>query len=327
MGIRLDTRWQYNGLRALVLENATLRLVILPETGGRIYSIVHKPTDTEILWHHPRNLPRVIPYGSNFDDTWPGGWDEILPSTEISEYRGDRLPSMGELWALPWMWQDNGADGLYTSVLASILPLRFERWIRLDKHAPVFHVRYRLTNLGLSPLDLNWGIHPVLAISPHCRIDLPPCTGIVAQSSGVALGAVGERYHWPTLPGGADVSRVLPFEADVFGGHYATELESSWFALTNTESRVGFGMLFPSDIFHALWIWQVYGGWRGLHQLAIEPWVGYPVRWEDALQAGRTRSLIPNLPVEYTVSAAVYTGIERVGAIHTDGDRLHVLSR
>jgi len=53
MGVRFDPRWQYNGLRALVLENPTLRLVILPETGGRIYSIVHKPTDTEILWHHP----------------------------------------------------------------------------------------------------------------------------------------------------------------------------------------------------------------------------------------------------------------------------------
>ncbi len=327
MGVRFDPRWQYNGLRALVLENPTLRLVVLPETGGRIYSIVHKPTDTEILWHHPRNLPRVIPYGSNFDDTWPGGWDEILPSTEISEYRGDRLPSMGELWALPWDWQDADADGLYMRAHTAILPLRFERWIRLDSEAPVFHVRYRLTNLGLSPLDLNWGIHPVLAITPQHRIDLPPCMGLVAQSSGSALGSVGEPYRWSTLPTGEDISRVLPFEADVFGGHYATELQGNWLALTNTEKRVGFGMTFPADIFHALWIWQVYGGWRGLYQLAIEPWVGYPVRWEEALAAGRTHRLLPNDPVEYTVSAAAYTGIERVSAIHSDGDKIRVLPR
>ena len=197
----------------------------------------------------------------------------------------------------------------------------------MDSEAPVFHVRYRLTNLGLSPLDLNWGIHPVLAITPQHRIDLPPCMGLVAQSSGSALGSVGEPYRWSTLPTGEDISRVLPFEADVFGGHYATELQGNWLALTNTEKRVGFGMTFPADIFHALWIWQVYGGWRGLYQLAIEPWVGYPVRWEEALAAGRTHRLLPNDPVEYTVSAAAYTGIERVSAIHSDGDKIRVLPR
>jgi hypothetical protein len=333
MAARLDSRWQYNGLTALVLDNPALQVVIFPETGARVYSIIHKPTDTHLLWHHPRTAPRSIPYGSVFDDTWPGGWDEILPSTEVAEYRGDKLPSMGELWALPWDWREipttDGSACVYTGVSAAVLPLRFERWLTLDAEQPVIHLRYRLTNLGLTPLDLIWGIHPVLAITPHHRIDLPACKGLVGQSSGPTLGEAGQTYDWPLLPGSGetrDVSRVQPFEANVFGGHYATELSGNWFAVTNTQTQVGIGMVFPSDIFRCLWMWQVYGGWRGLYQLAVEPWVGYPVRLEQAIEAGRQRILPPNQPLEYEVGMVVYSGLASVSRISREGQQYQVHS-
>lgn len=331
MTARLDPHWQYNGLRAIVLDNPALQVTVFPEAGARVYNLIHKPTDTNLLWHHPRTLPRHIPYGSIFDDTWPGGWDEILPSTEACQYRGETLPNMGELWALPWDWQavdtDDGSACLYTGVSAAILPLRYEHWLRLDAVEPVIHLRYRVTNLSLSPLDLIWGIHPVFAISPQHRIDLPPCTGLVGQSSGSRLGQTGQAYQWPHLPtpeGAVDMRRVPPYKTNVFGGHYATNLQGSWFALTDTARRVGIGMVFPADIFKALWLWQVYGGWRGLYQLAIEPWVGYPVRLGQAIEAGRQRILPPGQPVEYEAALVVYTGLEAVSGIQRTGDRYTV---
>src|SRR5215216_347826 len=204
MAARLDAHWQYNGLRALVLDNPQLQVTLFPETGGRVYNLIHKPSDTNLLWHHPRTLPRLIPYGSVFDDTWPGGWDEVLPSTEAAEYRGEKLPNMGELWALPWDWDevktDDGSACVYTGVSTPILPLRFERWLRLDAEQPVIHLHYRLTNLGLTPLDLIWGIHPIFAITPNHHIDLPPSKGIIGHSSGATLGVAGQEYVWPHLP-------------------------------------------------------------------------------------------------------------------------------
>src|SRR5579871_6535974 len=217
MAARLDTHWQYNGLRALVLDNPHLQVTILPETGARVYNLIHKASDTNLLWHHPRTLPRVIPYGSVFDDTWPGGWDEILPSTEPTEYRGEKLPSMGELWSLNWEWEaikaDDGSAGVWTGVSAAIPPLRFERWLTLDADQPVIHLKYRITNLGLTPLDLIWGIHPVLAITPNHRIDLPPSKMLVGQSSGESLGEVGQTYDWPTM-NGRNAGLIQPFEAN-----------------------------------------------------------------------------------------------------------------
>jgi hypothetical protein len=83
-------------------------------------------------------------------------------------------------------------------------------------------------------------------------------------------------------------------------------------------------VVFPTDVFKALWIWQVYGGWRGLYQLAIEPWVGYPVRLEQAIEAGRQRILHPGAPIEYETAMVVYSGLERVTKIARDGDRYAV---
>ena len=45
--VQLDTHWHYHGFRALVIENSCLRLVILPELGAKLWSLVYKPADRE----------------------------------------------------------------------------------------------------------------------------------------------------------------------------------------------------------------------------------------------------------------------------------------
>jgi hypothetical protein len=66
--VRIDEHWHYRGLRSLVVENSQLRLVILPELGGKLWSLVYKLHDREIFWHHPRVEPRPSPYGAAYDD-------------------------------------------------------------------------------------------------------------------------------------------------------------------------------------------------------------------------------------------------------------------
>jgi hypothetical protein len=116
----------------------------------------------------------------------------------------------------------------------------------------------------------------------------------VGQSSSVMLGETGQSYDWPLLPtsrASVDVSQIQPYETNVFGGHYATDLAGNWFALTDISRQVSIGMVCPTDIFRALWIWQVYGGWRGLYHLAIEPgWV---------IQFGSIKRLKPDDSASY----------------------------
>jgi hypothetical protein len=103
--VRIDTNWRYHGFRAVVVENSQLRLVILPELGGKLWSLVYKPVDREIFWHNPRTAPRPAPYGAAYDDWFCGGWDELFPNDAATTFAGDAYPDHGEWWAMPFAWE------------------------------------------------------------------------------------------------------------------------------------------------------------------------------------------------------------------------------
>lgn len=333
MNARLDPHWQYHGLRAVVLENAVLRVVVMPETGGRIYSIVHKPTDTEFLWHNPRGVPRPVPFGASFDDNLVGGWDDLLPTVDACTFGGERIPDHGELWSLAWDWQPtpttDGSVCLYTAVSAPITPIRFERWLTLDAVRPDVRIRYRLSNLAAYPLELIWGIHPMFAISPQHRLDLPAGAMLVDQASAAQLGTAGQEYTWPVLPtaaGDIDMRVILPAEAMVSGGHYATAPSEAWFALTDQAKQVGIAMVYPPDVFRALWLWMSYGGWRGHYHLAVEPWVGYPLALDQAVAAKRQYTLGALQSITYEVSVLAYTGLTQVSRVERHAEHVVALA-
>lgn len=322
MSARLDDRWHYHDLRAVILENRELRVVVLPEAGGKIFSLVHKRSDTELLWHHPRIPPQRVPYGAPFDNTFPGGWDELFPTAEACTFRGEQVPDHGELWSLPWTCNsvptDNGSVCLYTSILSPLFPIRFERWLRLEADLPYLRIRYRVTNLSAQPQDLIWGIHPLLAISPDHRLDLPACKMLVDHASSRDLGVPGQSYDWPHLPTpqGHNDMRYLPaVTATSFAGHYATQSTGNWFALTDTKKEIGLALVYPAEVFKALWLWQSYGGWRDLYHIAVEPWVGYPVCLKDAVRAGRHKTLKASETVAYDVVVNVFSGVDKVSSI------------
>jgi galactose mutarotase-like enzyme len=311
-----------NDLQSVVLSNATLEVVVFPEAGARIYSIFHKPSQTEFLWHHPVNAPRSNQSGEWFDDVFCGGWDELFPTCEACEFQGVHVPDHGELWSTSWEWSIEHAGltspCLYTGVTAKVFPVRFERSLVLDPHKPMIHLHYCLKNLSSKSLKLIWGIHPLFNITPHHRIDLPLGNMQVDLSSTILLGTVGQIYEWPFLPTPSDVRDMrtpLKAEAKTFAGHYCTKPSANWFALTDTKKQLGIALIYPRDIFRSLWLWQSYGGWQGLYHLAIEPWVGYPVKLDEAIKADHHLTLLGEQTLEYKVSVLAYTGLIKVGNV------------
>ena len=309
----------FKGLQSVVLSNKVLEVTVLPQTGARIYSIFHKPTQTEFLWHHPHNVPRLTLAIETFDDVFPGGWDELFPTCEACEVEGLQVPDHGELWAVPWEWAIEktveGSEALFTGITAKQFPVRFERHITLDTRESTLYVKYRLKNVSLKPLNLIWGIHPLFNISSNHRLDLPLGDMLVGMSSAHDLGNIGQSYKWPFLPtpqGLRDMRRIPSIESCLSSGHYATQPRGNWFALTDTQKQVGIAMVYPQNIFRSLWVWQSYGEWRGLYHLAVEPWVGYPVKLDEAIQAGHSLFLEGQDSLEFNVSVFVYTGIKEV---------------
>lgn len=77
--LRVSTGRTSHVLQAIVLENRFLRLMVLPEAGGKIWQIRTSPLIRTCSGMTARSLPRgclMTPHTT----TWIGGWDELFPN-------------------------------------------------------------------------------------------------------------------------------------------------------------------------------------------------------------------------------------------------------
>jgi hypothetical protein len=316
----IDTHWSYHGFRAVVLENRRLRAVLLPELGGKLWSLVDKSADREVLWHNPRVPPRAAHFGAAYDDWFCGGWDELFPNDAPTAVAGDPYPDHGELWSMPFEWGVSAEAGAAVVRLwrhGVVTNTRVERRITLHGDEPVLRLSYRISNGGPRPLDFLWKLHPALRVSPASRIDLPAGRVLVDEGFRERLGV--ESFAWP-LAGVVDARLVPPAEDVACDFYYATELSAGWCALTDTAARCGFGLAFDPAVFRSVWVFGAYGGWRGLYTTILEPCTGYPYRLEDAIARGTASRLEPGETLETEVTAVLYQGPDAVTHVGLDGE-------
>ncbi len=304
-------------LRAVELENDWLRVTILPDVGAKIYDLVWKPTGKNFLWHNPRIAPQTYPVEGNFDNYWCGGWDDAFPTCDACEYRGEQFPNLGELRSVRWNVElarsEGGSAETRLVAYGPISPVKAEKSVLLDADSPLLRMRYEITNLGPLPLEFIWGTHPALHPDSDTILHVPARTGIVGQASHPRLGTPGERYSWPGLEtpyGRTDMSRVQAAEAGIYCGHYTTDFQEGWYSVENTQTGEGFLLRFPLEVCPYLWMWLVYGGWRGYYHIILEPWTSYPVNLAEAVRNGSARRLGPGEKFTVEVRATVYTSPE-----------------
>lgn len=75
------------------IENEYLKLTVVPEFGGRVLSMIYKPTGHEELYQNPIGSPYGIGEG-NFYHDWLMVWGGIFPTFPEPEH--------GKTWLMPW---------------------------------------------------------------------------------------------------------------------------------------------------------------------------------------------------------------------------------
>ncbi|NJN81968.1 MAG: DUF5107 domain-containing protein [Caldilineaceae bacterium] len=76
-----------------ILENRYLKVTLLPEFGGRVISMIYKPTGHEQLYRNPVGVPYLIGEGIFYYD-WLMIYGGIFPTFPEPEH--------GKSWLLPW---------------------------------------------------------------------------------------------------------------------------------------------------------------------------------------------------------------------------------
>ena len=325
-GVTVSDEWSYRGFRAIVLEKSRVRVTVLPEHGAKIWEFSSKQAGRDLLYHHPRFDIRSPVFGANVDDWWTGGIDEIAPTGHPSKVGDESLPFLGEFWSQPWQSEivERGPERAVVHLWAGgvITPLRLDRWMELRAGEACVRTQHRMANVGVEPVDFMWGIHPGISVRPGMRIEVPGSSSVFAEGHPGIDANPGTAFTWPQLPlrdgRTLDLSVTRPPDPPVWELHYI-ELLDGWLAVVDPVGRSGFGMVFDPKVFPVAWLWTVYGGWRGIYTVALEAWTSYPARLDQAVAAGRQRTLAPQESLETELKLVAIDGVRSVRSISRDG--------
>ena len=322
---RVSTDWMYRGLNTVILENELLRVVILPEAGGKIWQITYKPLDANLLWNNPRIAPAKLPPGSRYDDVWCGGWDELFPNDEVAVIEGESYPDHGELWTGNWAAEplsQNRGVGVRLRYVTPISSIEVEKTISLHSDRPSIEFEHRLTNLGNTEFPFLWKLHPAMAVTPQHRIDFPAMKVQLEPAFPGTLAGVAEPADWPILKtphGNVDLRCIPPENARQLYFFYGSGMKGNWCALTNSANGLACALQFDPEIFSCCWLFATYGGWRNYNVAVLEPCTGYPLNFEAMRAAGRHRTLVPGQALETNVRFLMQEGLRCVASVDDDG--------
>jgi len=270
----IATGQTWGGVPGILVETDVLRVSIIPAAGAKLHELIHRPTGFDLLWKNPRVPLRATYPGPNFDDVWSGGWDELFPTDPACTVGDTSFHDHGDLWHGPWEWEvtrdDGAAAEIHLSRYTVALPCLVEKWIGFERGSHAIEFRHRITNLGHGPIDFDWSLHVAHAIAPGSRVHMAP-EGLRAEPDQAGrFAAAPELIGWPRH-GDIDVGAVQPPQSGLLEWLHPRGLREGWCAVTHPAQGVGLGLEFDRDVFRTVWIWGVYGGWRGHYVLLTEP--------------------------------------------------------
>jgi len=325
MSPRVSTSWSFNGVQALVLENDRLRVVVLPDLGGKVWQVTDRRVRRDLLWQNPRTTARSVPFGSTYDDVFFGGWDELFPNDVPEELVGEAFPDHGELWASAWAWrvEDRGDAVSVTLTLDTpISACRIEKTLTLADGASDLAVSWRIENRLGRDLPYLWKQHVAVPVDEPAVLGMGARSMYVEGFGNPRAGRGGSSYQWPVLVDDAgerhDMRPTLPGSSRVSEFQYATELDAGWCAVTYADGS-GVGLAFDPEVFKSCWTFASYGGWRAHEVLILEPCTGYPISVADGVAAGTHQILPAGAVIETELRLVAYAGLGDVSGIGSDG--------
>ena len=306
----------HEGVSGLLLECDRMRLTLFPDAGAKILNLVHKGSGFDLLWNNPRvPLRRTYP-GVAFDDVWCGGWDELFPTDNPGEVGDNTFHDHGDLWFGPWDWSVTHDDGEVATVYLRrhtvALPCLMERWLTVWRDGVHVELRYRLTNLGTQPVPFMWNLHVAHAIAPDSRIHLPARSVDVVPEQAGRFAAARGSLGWPTHEG-TDMGSVVSADSGLTEWLYASELHDGWCAVTHPSAGVGLALAFDLRVFGMVWLWGVYGGWRGHYVLLTEPSTSPPGGLARAVEQGTAAWLAAGGTLDTAAVATILEDTAEVG--------------
>ncbi|WP_342565601.1 hypothetical protein NST84_10975 [Paenibacillus sp. FSL R7-0345] len=298
----------YKGFNSLVLESRQIRLETVPEIGGKLVSILYKPTGKEWMLDSGFRTLRKPEYGSSFGDWDMSGWDECFPSINSCQWdAGEKgaVPDHGEIWALSWDCRIN-ADSIISSVRSPRFPYVFTRTISCLS-ADIIRFDYHVDNLSNGTMPFLWVPHPQFAVIEPTRVVIPETMKELLCVYGGHGLRTGELYHWDQL------SLVAPaVTGDGRKLYYPGNIPQGCSGLYGEYSGDFLCLTVPPDKVPYLGIWVDKGMFNDRVTCALEPGIGYYDSLDVAVRNRTARLIPPRASFSWYMELTLGNGMNRM---------------
>ncbi len=258
--------------KRLVLENETLRVLLLPEVGFKIASVFYKPRSFEAVFQpsNPEGKPLDEMYrtafpGASFEHYDTSGIDDCIPTIDAAwlEECQVELNDHGDTWSASWVVaEDAGEDetAAEASVQLASLPLRLTRRVSLEEN--VVRLSYELLNTGSVRVPWMWTLHDLLRYEPDAQLDLP-------QPFIVTDVQRGETWDF-------DIRRMdeVPENA-TYKFYYDHPVKDGVASIRYPSQGMLTRLLYDGARFPYLGVWMTTGGFKNERNIALEPSNGF----------------------------------------------------
>ena len=293
------------------IANEFLKLAIVPEAGCKITGLQSVKTGRQWLWANPF-LPVAAPvYGASYvEQLDSGGWDEIFPSVAPDHTGGLSIPDHGDLAQLPWQVLSQSATRLAAAVTTRFAPVRFTRTLTLEGNR--LQADYRMENQGEKSVPYLWCAHPLIALEPGMRIELPQ--GTTMRIDGGVGVAAGTSFAWPHAPGLPALDRVpdpgqagfAPFAGKMFTAQNAVDTV----AIATADGSEKLRLSWDRQSAPHLGLWLNCRGWSGCgsapyFNLGVEPATAPFDALSAAVQDGSGRLFAPGASAAWSLTVTL----------------------
>nr|WP_206328011.1 DUF5107 domain-containing protein [Streptomyces sp. S3(2020)] len=259
------------GIDALVIENDRLRATVLPGLGGRIASLLHKPSDRELLYRNPVFQPAAFALNGAW---FSGGIEWNIGATghtalACAPLHAARVPAPdgGEMLRL-WEWER-----------LRDLPFQVDLW--LPDGSDFLYVGVRIRNPHEKPVPTYW----------WSNIAVPERRRVLAPAEEAWHFGYERRLRTVPVPTHEEIRRH-PHAADYF--YDLPDARRRWIAALDEDGR---GLVQTStDVLRGrkLFVWGAGPGGRRWQEWLTEPGTeGY-----CEIQAGLARTQLEHVRLD-----------------------------
>lgn len=278
-------KYNWHGYDGYVLNSSRLRVVVVPELGGKIVSLLDKPSSHEWLLQ-PSQEPKRANYGSSFVSAGLYGWDEMCPTIDAcsypfqGQYAGTMLPDHGDVWSVPWKTFAVSSKKIGLQVWGTVLPFVLTRTLRLfDDSTLSFH--YELKNQQQQPLAIFWAAHPLFACNEWTQVLLPKNVHeVVCTNHSDPTYSIGACVPWPTVIGSTgetqSLDRIGSAGKRSFRKFFVPPDQAiSTASILQYEKGIELSLKWTESVVPYLGIWIDEGAFADQSNVALEPMTGY----------------------------------------------------